>query len=130
MVTDNRKSNFLLGALGSLLGGTLWAFLSAFVIPSASMMILTCLFLAIGGYAVYLGWKVFPERSHSVMGILLLWLVIGNLVLVNLYYDQIPAMVAGFPTNVDNIDAAYLNLALVAFSFLGFCMILQDLKKT
>ena len=120
--------------LGSLVGGTVGGFgwVVLFGIANRSLL-MTGVPLIVGAICVTVGMRLFdarPQRQFAIAGLAELWIVLFDLLFVNLWYDKIPETLAGITTGKAQWSLLSLNLFLLVFSMLGFACVIKDILNS
>ena len=126
----SQKIGIISGALGTTVGGLAWL-VGIGLVNKTPWLVVSSFAWGVVGFCVAAALVVkYPERFRSSGGLLVLWLVVFNLSVGNLIYEQVPAEIFGQPTGAQHLDVVSLNILLGAFSLFGFALILRDVWRT
>jgi len=118
------------GIVGATIGGIGWIIILGVVLRSpaiatiATALGVTTLFVALKLY------QISPDRAFAIIGTVLLWLIIINLIFLNLLYETIPEKLGGLATGKDQISLITLNIQIGVFSIVGFFFLILDIIDT
>jgi len=118
------------GIVGATIGGIGWIIILGVVLRSpaiatiATALGVTTLFVALKLY------QISPDRAFAIIGTVLLWLIIINLIFLNLLYETIPGKLGDLATGKDQISLITLNIQIGVFSIVGFFFLILDIIDT
>ena len=130
MNTRGKNLGIILGLGGAILGGLLWIIITGIIIKSAIFIILPSIIAVASILIVIKLYNMFPEKWLVILGSLILFLVIINVISVNILYPKIPDFVGEINTGKNQMGLIQLNTFLAIFSFWGlFCIFVGIFKK-
>ena len=130
MLTKGQKLGIFLGLFGTMLGGFLWIIITGIVLKSMIFIIIPAVLLIASTVIVYLVYNKYPHKWLVILGALIIFLVIVNLIFINILYQRIPDYVGGITTGKNEMSLLQVNIFLGIFAFWGiFCLVLGIFKK-
>ncbi len=117
------------GVFGACVGGFAWIVLLGAVNGSAALLAEGLAFMTVG---LLVGLRLAaarPDRHRLVMGLLVLWVAAGNLLLLNLAWDEIPDRAFGISTGKQSVTLATLNVGLLAMALVGLGLLIRDARR-
>ncbi len=130
MPSKGQKLGIFLGLFGTILGGLLWIIITGIVLKSMIFIIIPAVLLIASTVIVYLIYNKYPHKWLVILGALIIFLVIINLIFINILYQRIPDYVGGITTGKNEMSLLQVNIFLGIFAFWGiFCLVLGIFKK-
>ena len=120
---QSKKMGLIGGSLGCILGGLLWIMILGISIKSYCITVVPVILAAFCILFVINFSRAYPERSTSIMGLVVLLVGSANMVFLNYYYDVIPSQIGGITTGKDSIPLPILNIAIAALLISGVFMV-------
>ncbi len=121
------KMGLFAGVSGATLGATLWLILLGVAISSSVLTLFPMVFGIVCVYGVIKLYNARPQRKLSITGLAVIWLILWNAILCNLYFDRIPEMIGNISTGKEQISLIQVNGMFVVFFLVGFGLILADI---
>ncbi|MCF7872864.1 MAG: hypothetical protein K9L80_01485 [Candidatus Omnitrophica bacterium] len=129
----------MIGSLGGIIIGSIsWIVVLGFsldffpIVALALIFGLVCIFFSLRIY------KLYPERSLSIIGISLTWLLALNFFVINFFYELIPETIwkdapeeyaQFFTTGKSQFGLLFINIWLSLFTLAGIILIIVDIVK-
>ena len=130
MNSKNKNLGMLLGSAGAILGGLLWIIITGIVLKSVLFITVPSILLVASILIVIKLYNMLPEKWYIILGATILFLVIINIIFVNILYSKIPDFVGEISTGKNQMGLLQINIFLAIFSFWGFfCIFLGVFKK-
>lgn len=120
----------MLGAsAGCSLGAITWLIVLGFQIGSVFIIMTSLLWGGICVWGMVRLYDAHPERMLAIIGLGIVWLILLNIVFVNIYYDQIPDMAGGVSTGKDLFSLARLNTLFCIVGAIGVGLMVIDIIR-
>jgi hypothetical protein len=130
-------------AMISSLGGIIIGSISWIVVLGISLEFFPLIALALifGLVCIFFSsriYKLYPERSLSIIGISLTWLLALNFFVINFFYELIPDTIwkdapeeyaQFFTTGKSQFGLLFINIWLLLFTLAGIILIIVDIVK-
>ena len=130
MSVKSKNLGIILGSIGAMLGGLLWIIITGIVLKSVLFIAVPSICAVASILIVLKLYNMFPEKWLIILGSLILFLVIINIVSVNILYSKIPDFVGGISTGKNQMGLLQINIFHAIFSFWGlFCIFIEIFKK-
>lgn len=125
-----KNLGIIIGSGGAIFGGILWIIIAGVVLKSALFIIIPSI-CAVASFLIVLKlYNMFPGKWLIILGGLILFLIMVNIIFVNALYPKIPDYVGEISTGKNQMGLIQLNLFLAMFSFWGlFCIFFGIFKQ-
>jgi hypothetical protein len=130
MLPKGQNLGVFLGSLGAILGSLLWIIITGVVLKSMIFIIIPAVIMIAGMAVFYLFYKKYPQKWLVILGALIVFLVMVNLIFANILYQRIPDYIGGISTGKEQMGLLQVNIFLGVFAFWGiFCIIVGLIRK-
>ena len=132
------KKGVIGGIIGATFGAFCWVLILGIVIKEPLLIYLPIISGLICVFGFVKLWDSFPQRIFSIVGIVILWLTILDMIFANIYYSRIPErlyhgsdplLLSLFSTNKAQFSPLIINLFFGVFIIIGCAFILTDIIK-
>jgi hypothetical protein len=130
----------MIGALGGMIIGCIsWIIIVGVSLGSLQIIIFPIIFGLICILFAWRSYRLHPERSLSIVGAALIWLMVLNFMAANFLYELIPETiwedapqqyVQFFTTGKSQVGLLFINIWLSIFTLAGIVLIIVDIART
>lgn len=124
-----QKIGTWVGIAGTVLGCTAWMVFLGVALKDPVLItapvVITLLCIMTG----FLSFKVCPHRLAGILGLMGLWLMMLNGMVINAYYEKIPEMIGGTTTGKTPAGLFQANLFIVVFAMMSSGAVLYELFR-
>ncbi len=130
MNLKGKDLGIILGSAGTVIGGLTWIIITGIVIKSTLIVTVTSILAVASILIIVKLYYMFPEKWLIILGSLILFLVIINIVFLNILYPKIPEFIGEISTGKSEVALIQINTFLAIFSVWGlFCIFIGIFKK-
>jgi hypothetical protein len=121
----NLAGAFYGSMLGLLLGGYLWIIIVGMVLKTWVWVVLPLCLGTVAFLGAWIGYRRNPRKITGYVGLVLIWVVLSNMVAIDVLYDKIPYTLGEITTGKEMINPHLFQYILLGVSVIGFLMVLR-----